>query len=172
LLLVVGIVLTMILNFWELFILLIFVMIFSIPAINAYENWKLLNTRHSKLNEYLQQRMTPLADLLKQKDLNLYNHKSIDWLIERCDDFSGNKTERPPILSAFQSILPVITLVFGALLARMELQGLIIVVSCIFLLVLCVVLYLGMKDAFLGTDYRLARELKADLQYIRTLLPD
>lgn len=167
---IVGTGLTISQNEWGIVIL--FFVFISPPMITAYMNKRLLKNRHSKLNEYLQQRIAPLTNLLTGENYNLYNKKSLEWLITRCDEITGDKMDKSPFYTVIQSLLPVITLVFGALFAKMELQEMLVVAVCITIVVLCLYTYANVKDIFLGEDKRLARELKTDLQYISTTLPD
>lgn len=167
----VGTGLTLSQNGWGLVIM--FFVFISPPMITAYMNKYMLKNRHSKLDEYLQQKIAPLVKLLKGESYNLYNKKSLEWLIARCDELTEENSKSPfysTMQSIMQSILPVITLILGALLAKMERQEILVATMVVIMIVLCLFIYTSVKDTFLGEDKRLAKELKTDLQYISTLL--
>ena len=166
---VIGLSLTISQNQWGVIIL--FLVFICPPVITAYTNNKMQNNRHEKLDEYLQNRIAPLTELLKGENYNCFNQKSVDWLIERCDDMASY-TNKSPLQGAVQPVLPFLTLALGALLAQMDSQTVIVIVVVLGVIVLCLYTYANIEDMFLGADKRLAKTLKTDLQYISTLLPD
>ncbi len=157
-------------NVWGVAILLLFFI--STPMITAYRNKRLQKNRHTELNEYMLKRITPLIKLLTGESYALYNKKSIGWLIERCDEMAEDKKDKSLFFSVFQPLLPVITLLLGAFLAKMNLQEMMVVAIVIITILLYLYICANVEDIFLGEDKRLAGELKADLQYISTLLPE
>ena len=181
---VIGIIILAILGIWFILargnlantgITILFLCSFSPPILTAYSNRQLLKRRHSKLNEYFELRVNPLSDLLKGdgKDLYyLYNEKSLNFLVERCDDMTGDNVSELSLNENIKLALPVITLVFGALLGKAERQELLLIAGIAVLVFLYIFLYRYVKDIFLGEDKRIVRELKRDIQYIHILLAD
>jgi hypothetical protein len=168
----VGIPLLMHLSLWGWASFFTVIMVLGIPPLDYYWKYKFIKTRHFKLNEFLEKRIVPIENLLNREDRNLYNEKSIDWLIECCDYFSGNKTESPQVISSFKSLIPVFTLILGAVLARMEWQGLIAIGAVTYVCGMVTIAYVLVKNAIFSTNNQLIRDFKAELKYIRTLLPN
>ncbi|MCL1919052.1 MAG: hypothetical protein FWG14_12215 [Peptococcaceae bacterium] len=168
-LIMVGMRLTISLN-WTLGLLLILPFASEVYTAHVMRGGR--KALHSRFNEYLELRIEPLTILLKGDRYNLHNNISIEWLIECCDDMTGDKLKKSPFQASFQLFLPVITLVFGALLAKMDLNTLVEIAGGIILFVLYAYAYRNVKDMSLGRDGRLTRALKADLQFIKTQLPE
>jgi len=148
---------------------LLVICLVNVPLFFRIERWSRMRRRHDDFADYLQGRLMPLTQLLVGKNYDCYNAKSIDWLIVQCDEMLTTSDNRHFRAISLYGIPPCM-LALGALLGKLERPELYVAALASVVVVLCMLVYAVAKETFMGAEQRLARQLKADLGYIRTLL--
>lgn len=109
--------------------IIIFILLYlSQPVLIKYWNEDEFKRRHAKLEESLQNRISPFIDLLEGNgkiNYNLDDKTGLDWLEKCCDDTIKDKSSGFPLNATVKKLLPIVTIGLVAWLAGAEPQKLV-----------------------------------------------
>ncbi|WP_304509177.1 hypothetical protein [Anaerotignum sp.] len=151
-------------------LLLVSLLIIGIDTIIMilYEKKKELNQIDTLTEDYKQNVICTLIDLLKQDTYNLYTAEGIEWLIHSCEIH----IEPKQFTSLSSTIFPIFTLAYGIAIKDMTSEKVLTTtIGIIALLVIFAILnkyiFSIIRETLANPDLRLSKYLKSELEYVR-----
>lgn len=134
---------------------------------------RVAKNRETLIEEYHQKSTDKLCNILQKKNYDMYNVKSINWLIENC-------TKRisiwPLNISGWGTILTLFVTValvpVSELIKKLSQDGIISILTVSIILFFAAIIACWLMRCIFGENKKPYRALKEELEYILTLLPE